>query len=124
MAGSRGICQKYAHLTVLELSQTAAPLPLHAAGIVSLLGKAAGVEHQNRLGISEFLPHVLADLRHHSLVVPGSGTHEVLHGFAVQPSLVGDRLAGLAFQTAEPPLEHHLGVVTLLLAVKQREVTL
>src|SRR5208337_5252208 len=43
-----GVTEKDADLAVLHLSQVAAPLARHAAGILALFGKAAAIHDQNR----------------------------------------------------------------------------
>ncbi len=71
VALGRDVGQEHAHLAVLDLAQPPAPLPGHAAGGVALLGKAAAVHDQYRVGVGPRLGHVPTQLRHNRLVVPG-----------------------------------------------------
>ena len=66
-------------LTIVDLAQPPRPLPGHADRTIALLGKAALVDDQRarRLAAQKTI-RVLADLRHHRLVVPRRAADEML----------------------------------------------
>src|SRR5262249_19837706 len=96
VAAGGGIDQEDAALAVLLLPEPAAPLPGDAAGVGPGLRKGAGVDHQHRPVVAQFLADVAPQLGHDRLVVPLAGAGEELDGLAVHAGLHRDRLAGLA----------------------------
>ena len=71
--------REHRHLAVVDLAQAAGPLPGHANRAIPLFGKAALVDDQaaGRLAAQQTI-RVLADLRHHRLVVPRRVADEML----------------------------------------------
>ena len=61
-----------------------------------------------------------AQLGHHGVVIPFAGADDELDRLAVDPGLDGDRLAGLALQSADQAAENEGGVGPLLSAVEPR----
>src|SRR4051794_27316107 len=97
----RCVGQEDAELAVVLLAEPAAPLPGHPARLAPRLGEAARVEDQDRLRVGQDLTGMAAEFGHDGLVVPPAGADEVLDRLAVDAGLDGDRLAGLARQSAE-----------------------
>ena len=60
--------------------------------------------------VSQFLTDMATQLGHDILVVPLAGADEGLDRLAMNASLDGDRLAGLALQATDQPAEDQVGV--------------
>src|SRR3954452_3859115 len=116
-------------LTVGLLAQGAAILPLHADGVLALLGESGVVEDEDALGAGEGLRQVWAVALAEPLLVPGALVDELLQGLlgvldrqiGGQDNASGQRLDALAFAVVEQPLEVEgavggLGLMTEVLA--------
>jgi hypothetical protein len=88
------------------------------------LGKRTGIEHHDSLSITQRLNHVTTQFRPHRLILPFAAADKELNRFTRHPVFPGNRLGGLAFQSAEQPLDHDPCVVALFLAIEQRHIPL
>ena len=120
----RDIGQKDADLAIVLLAQPTTPLPGDAATVGALLGEAAGVEHQDSVGVGQFVGDMPTQFVGDGPVVPGPGTDEILEILAGDAGLGGDGLDTFSFQAAEQALDKRPGMPTLLLAGEEREVAL
>ena len=88
------------------------------------MGKALGSMTTTPSGLGQFLADMAPQLGHHGLVVPLARADEELDRLARQPGLDGDRLTGLALQTADQAVDDKRGVDSLLDAIELGQVTL
>ncbi len=105
-----------------DFTQATAPLPGHTTGGHAFLGEAAGVHDDYGVGVAQGLGHMLTQLGHDRLIVPGTGTDEVLYWLALAVGQIGDGFGGLALEFAEFALKNHLSQLALLLAVEAWQV--
>src|SRR5512135_1148328 len=118
VTGWRGVGQEDADLAVVDLAVPAAPLASDTAGLRPLLGEGAGVDDHDAVRLGELLTDVEPEFRYDGLVVPLARVDEELDRLARQPGLDGDRLTGLALQSADQPADDQGGVLALLDAIK------
>jgi hypothetical protein len=124
VTGRGGVGQKHADLAVVDLAQSAAPLPPHAAGLGPLLGESAAVDHHDALGFGELLADMRAQFCHHGFIIPLARSDEKLERFARHTRLDGDRFARLAVQPAEQALNDQGRVVSLFDAIETGQIAL
>jgi len=120
---SGGVGEEDADLTVLDLTQSSAPLARDPTTLGPLLGEGAGIEDQDRLAIPQDPADVAPQLHQDRIVVPLARADEELDVLVLDPGAVGDRFGGLALQVAEEAPNDQGGVVALLLAIEVGEVT-
>jgi hypothetical protein len=108
-----------ADLTVVDLAQPAAPLPLHADGGVALFGECRGVEDEDAVGAAQLLAYLSGQLGQPGVVVPGGLADELLEGFAFVIVEVGDRLDVLVLQAGEQSGDIGTGMLALFAALEQ-----
>src|SRR5205823_5017275 len=96
---------------VVHLAEPAAPLAVHAAGLLPLLGEGGTVQDEDGLGVAQFGADLAAEFAQDGLVVPAAGADEQLQGAAFLTGLGGDGLGGLALQATELAAQERAGVV-------------
>src|SRR5579872_667823 len=109
-----------AHLAIVGLSQTVAPLAGDAGGVRAFLGETGAVEHQDPVGVAQISCDLAVKLFANLRVLPFPLTGEALKALA--GTMVGDRdgLDRLSMQVAGEPLEVDPRQGSLLLAVEKR----
>src|SRR5262245_17985030 len=122
LALAADITEEDADLTILDLAEPAAPLPLYATRVVPRLRERTGIEHEHGVGIRQFLSNVLAKFGHHALVVPRAGADKMLHRLALQSSLIGDRLGRLTIQAAEFAMQDDASQLVLFHTIEPRQI--
>ncbi len=122
LAARAGVGQEDAHLTVVELAQTATPLAGDPAGLLPLLGEGGTVQDEGRVGMPQFRADVAAQLLPDGAVVPAAGADEELQGSALLARLGGDGFGGLALQAGELAAQQGEGMRALFVAGEAREV--
>lgn len=122
VAGGGRVCQEDTDLAVVDLAQSAAPLAVDPTGLRPFLGERAGVDHHNAVGFTQRLAYMIAQLFHHSFVIPLARSDEGLDRLAVQSRLDRDRFAGLALQAAETATDDDGGIRAMLGPIESRGV--
>jgi len=97
----RHVPEKDAHLTVVGLAQSPAPLTRHADGLGSLLGEAGRVEDEHGIGFADPRADLGGEGGHQGFVIPRHLTDELLQPLAALVVQVGDALAGLGVERGD-----------------------
>src|SRR4029434_2498701 len=102
-----GIPGKHPNLTILHLAQRATLLPRDPYGVLALFDKARFVEHQDALGITQFVGHELMVVPPHLCLIPVHITDKPLQPPDGAPfDVEGHGLDRLAFELTA--LAHHI----------------
>ena len=101
MFPSGDVTQVNADLTVVDLAQPAAPLSLHADGLLALLGEGRGVENQHAVVLAQFGSDLAYQFGQQGPVVPFRLADELLQALAFAVMQVGDGFDILAVQVRE-----------------------
>jgi hypothetical protein len=112
--GAGDVGQVHPDLTVLDLPEPPAPLPLDPDRGGPVLGEGGRVEHQDSVRLAPFRPDLAGQFGHQRPVVPGCLADELLEGLSVLVVVVGDGLDVLARDAGEESLEVAACVVPLL----------
>jgi hypothetical protein len=120
VAAVSDVSQEDAHLAIVLLPQSAAPLSGDADGVGSLLGEPAGVQDQDPLGISEDLRDLSMKLSSDGRVLPLSLADEPLQTCARMMVSDGNGLDRLSVKVTHEPFQIHLGKLALLLPIEVR----
>src|SRR5262249_24509929 len=110
-----------ADLAALEFAQPAAPLPLHADGLLALLGEGGGGEDPHAARLAEALPDLAGQLGDEGAVVPAGLSDELLQALALAVVKVGDGLSVLALEVGEQAADVVVGVGALLAAAQRAD---
>jgi hypothetical protein len=110
MFATRHVSQVDADLTIVNLSQSSTPLPSHANGLGSLLGKGGWIEDQDGILLADFPCHLGAEFADEGLVIPIRLSDELLQSLSFAIVEVSDRLSILAFELGEESLDVLLSV--------------
>jgi hypothetical protein len=97
-------------------------LPLHPAGLSTLLGKAAAVQHERGVRIAELLRCVPSNFGHHRFVIPLASADEQLDWPTLHARLQRHRFRCLPLQMTETALQHQLGVLPLFFSIKPGKI--
>src|SRR6185437_9703961 len=89
------------NLTVLDLSESAAPLAGHADRPGPLLGEGGGVEDDDPVGLAEVGTDLAGEGHEERLLIPGDMADELLEPLAFLIVEVSDPLGGLVFELGE-----------------------
>src|SRR5262249_51260965 len=103
-----------ADLAIVDLAEPAAPLTLHADGLVALLDEGGGVEDQHAVGRAETLADLACKFADEGLVVPGGLAEELLESLAFAVVQVGDALGVLARKVGEQSADVVMSVGAML----------
>ena len=99
------VAEEDADLAVLDLSEPAAPLALHAHRGGPLLGEGRGVEHEHGVGPADRAGEMAGQFRDQRVMIPVDLADEPLDDLAIEVVAVGDRLGVLALDVGEQPGE-------------------
>jgi hypothetical protein len=108
-----------ADLTVLEFTESSAPLPLHADRFGSLLGEAGRVKHDHAVRTSQLLADLPRQLADQGLMVPVGLADKVLQRLSTLIVTIGNRLGILAVHIGNQSCDKVAGILPLLGAGQQ-----
>jgi len=116
VVGAGDVGQVHADLTVLDLPEPPAPLPLDPDRGGPVLGKGGRVEHQHGVRLAQLSADLAGQFGHQRSVIPRGLADELLEGLSLLVVVVGDGLDVLARDAREQSLEVAACVVPLLSA--------
>jgi hypothetical protein len=96
LAAGSGVSEEDADLTVVEFTETTAPLPAEAARLDPLLGEAGSVEDEGAVVVADLVLDMAGEFVKEGVVIPAAGPEELLQGPTVLAGLSCEGFGGFA----------------------------
>src|SRR5215813_6679463 len=106
----RDVAHKHTDLAVVDLAPVAAPLALHAHRMRAALGKTAGIEGDDAIGLPQSLGHLANQHGEQRAMSPRDGADEVLDDLSLHIDERRNVLSIFAGQVRQEPLEVEMQV--------------